>query len=616
MAAPDANGAAPSASPAAPAGSSSAPAAPAPAVEAPPALVPRCSAWFDLSKVNPIEKRMLPEFFAHEARYRAFPPGAAGSSSKTPQLYLKYRNYMVAAYRQQPSVFLTATACRRSLAGDACAILRVHEFLTHWGIINFDVPPHAMPPALNANYALRSVRAPSSRDADLQPVNVLVDAKAARGRQPRHRCELCARPCAGDGDFFELSTEAKRRVTSASGEVDAPANSSSNGKAFPGKDGVLTVGAFCAKPGSGICEECFLTRSFPDSFESGDFTRTASSPDAEWTQEELNRLLDAVSTSSSSRPAGDGNAKADDMSCDWNYVAAKVGTKTPEQCLLHFLELPLLDKTGGGTNIRELSAGARTLRPMVPGSALNASVVDLSELVSQADPLVAKAAARAAISAIKQLHTMPADENQDQNDEVVKTESVLPAASNEITDTSEPAAAETADTQSAPDTADTADKDVTMDINDAARAIADSNASAGVVVKTENATEADGDAVMANVGADPDTTDKEAPVSSSKETLAVLEEAASATTVALVATRAHDIAEATASGPMRDLVNQLLENQLQQMELKLKQLSVLEATLVAEREQLARERHELYMERLAFAQEKLGKTPAPSASPL
>lgn len=597
-------------------------------------LVPRCSTWFDLSKINPIEKRMLPEFFVNEQKYRAFPPGAAGSSSKTPQLYVKYRNYMVTAYRQQPSVYLTATACRRSLAGDACAILRVHEFLTHWGIINFDVPPHAMPPALHANYALRSVRAPSSRDADAQPIAMLVDSSsshhapssAAAHAAARFRCELCARECKGDGDFFELSAEAKRRATSGSGNSnsnggggDVPSNTMnnvgggggaaggavSNGKMAPGSDGVLTVGAFAVLPGSGICEECFITHAYPESLDAGDFTRVTSAPASAWTQEELDRLLDAVSTSTSAMTSGNNGAdgrhpgnKGNDMSCDWNYVAAKVGTKTPEQCLLHFLELPLLNGAVGGSGARFPPAGTRSLRPMTPAGALNASVLDLSELVSQVDPLVAKAAARAAVAAVKQLHTMPVAERER---DAIKHESANQSSGGSSQGN------RTTDPQDEPATA--------MSIDSAAQAIVDSGVEAGVTVKTEPITvEADGDVVMADSTADGAEKQKEAesaPIRMTKETVAVLEEAASATTMALVATRAHEIAEETARGPMRELVDQLLENQLQQMELKMKQLSVLEATLAAERDQLARERHELYMERLAFAQEKLdAKQPA------
>ena len=68
-----------------------------------------------------------PEFF--NSRHR----------SKTPAIYKDYRDFMVNTYRLRPSEYLTVTACRRNLAGDVCAIMRVHAFLEQWGLINYQV---------------------------------------------------------------------------------------------------------------------------------------------------------------------------------------------------------------------------------------------------------------------------------------------------------------------------------------------------------------------------------------------------------------------------------------------------------------------------------------------
>jgi hypothetical protein len=38
--------------------------------------------------------------------------------------YKEYRDFMIYAYQQNPSNYLTVTACRRNLAGDAAAIIR------------------------------------------------------------------------------------------------------------------------------------------------------------------------------------------------------------------------------------------------------------------------------------------------------------------------------------------------------------------------------------------------------------------------------------------------------------------------------------------------------------
>lgn len=94
-----------------------------------PIIIPSCAHWFDINEIHQIEKDSLPEFF------NSLRP------SKTPEIYKKYRNYIIELYRQNPRSYLTQTACRRNLAGDVCAILRIHSFLEHWGLINFNVDP-------------------------------------------------------------------------------------------------------------------------------------------------------------------------------------------------------------------------------------------------------------------------------------------------------------------------------------------------------------------------------------------------------------------------------------------------------------------------------------------
>ena len=90
-------------------------------------VLPSYSSWFDLHLVNNVERKALPEFFNQRNR------------SKTEQVYKEYRNFMVNTYRLNPKEYLTVTACRRNLAGDVCAIMRVHSFLEQWGLINYQV---------------------------------------------------------------------------------------------------------------------------------------------------------------------------------------------------------------------------------------------------------------------------------------------------------------------------------------------------------------------------------------------------------------------------------------------------------------------------------------------
>lgn len=50
-------------------------------------IIPSYSAWFDYNSIHEIEKRALPEFFNGK------------NKSKTPEIYLAYRNFMIDTYR-------------------------------------------------------------------------------------------------------------------------------------------------------------------------------------------------------------------------------------------------------------------------------------------------------------------------------------------------------------------------------------------------------------------------------------------------------------------------------------------------------------------------------------
>jgi hypothetical protein len=58
---------------------------------------------------------------------------------------MAYRNFMIDTYRLNPNEYLSITACRRNLAGDVCAIMRIHAFLEQWGLINYQVDADLRP---------------------------------------------------------------------------------------------------------------------------------------------------------------------------------------------------------------------------------------------------------------------------------------------------------------------------------------------------------------------------------------------------------------------------------------------------------------------------------------
>jgi hypothetical protein len=90
-------------------------------------ILPSYAAWHDIATIHEIERKSLPEFFNNR------------NKTKTPVVYKEYRDFMINTYRLNPLEYLTVTACRRNLAGDVCAIIRVHAFLEQWGLINYQV---------------------------------------------------------------------------------------------------------------------------------------------------------------------------------------------------------------------------------------------------------------------------------------------------------------------------------------------------------------------------------------------------------------------------------------------------------------------------------------------
>jgi SWIRM-associated domain at the N-terminal/SWIRM domain/Myb-like DNA-binding domain/Zinc finger, ZZ type len=98
---------------------------------------PRYSTWFDIKRVHEIERNALPEFFS--GRYK----------SKNEGVYLQTRNFMIQTWLRSPLRYLSATAARRNLRGDAPAIQRIQAFLEHWGLINYNVLPETRPPQIH-----------------------------------------------------------------------------------------------------------------------------------------------------------------------------------------------------------------------------------------------------------------------------------------------------------------------------------------------------------------------------------------------------------------------------------------------------------------------------------
>ena len=79
---------------------------------------------------------------------------------------------------------------------------------------------------------------------------------------------------------------------------------------------------------------------------------------------------------------------------DWNKVSEHVGSRTQDECILHFLRLPIEDPYLENS---EASLGPLAYQPVPFSQSGNPVMSTVAFLASVVDPRVASAAARAAL---------------------------------------------------------------------------------------------------------------------------------------------------------------------------------------------------------------------------
>uniref|UniRef100_A0A3Q3K292 SWI/SNF related, matrix associated, actin dependent regulator of chromatin, subfamily c, member 2 n=1 Tax=Monopterus albus TaxID=43700 RepID=A0A3Q3K292_MONAL len=272
-------------------------------------IIPSYAAWFDYNSVHAIERRALPEFFNGK------------NKSKTPEIYLAYRNFMIDTYRLNPQEYLTSTACRRNLAGDVCAIMRVHAFLEQWGLINYQVDSESRPTPMGPP--------PTSH------FHVLADTPSSLvPLQPK-----------------TSQTPATQQMISFPDKVkDKPADLQNFG---------LWTDMYSKKTASAK-------------------SKSSASSMREWTEQETLLLLEGLEM----------------YKDDWNKVSEHVGSRTQDECILHFLRLPIEDPY---LEDSFSSLGPLAYQPIPFSQAGNPVMSTVAFLASVVDPRVASAAAKSAL---------------------------------------------------------------------------------------------------------------------------------------------------------------------------------------------------------------------------
>ncbi|XP_063042115.1 SWI/SNF complex subunit SMARCC1b isoform X2 [Engraulis encrasicolus] len=451
-------------------------------------IIPSYTGWFDYNCIHQIERRALPEFFNSK------------NKSKTPEIYLAYRNFMIDTYRLNPQEYLSSTSCRRNLTGDVCAIIRVHALLEQWGLVNYQVEAESRPLPMGP--------------PPTPHFNVLSDA-------PNALVPLQHRPL---------------QVTASQHMLHFPEK---------GREKPSDLQNF------GLRTDIYA-RKHPKS--------KGASAGREWMEQETLLLLEALEM----------------YKDDWNKVSEHVGSRTQDECILHFLRLPIEDPYLENS---EASLGPLAYQPVPFSQSGNPVMSTVAFLASVVDPRVASAAAKAALEEFSRVREeMPADLL-----DAKKTESSRSFGAQLKTDS------------------DRMDTDTELSEKGEERGEGESSESTEADrVKSESSEQELNDKERRQ------HTPGEEDVVKSAE-LEVVEaniSTAAAAALASAATKAKHLA-AVEERKIKSLVALLVETQMKKLEIKLRHFEELETIMDREKEALEQQRQQLLTERQNFHQEQL-----------
>ncbi|NWT12329.1 SMRC2 protein, partial [Vireo altiloquus] len=479
-------------------------------------IIPSYAAWFDYNSVHAIERRALPEFFNGK------------NKSKTPEIYLAYRNFMIDTYRLNPQEYLTSTACRRNLAGDVCAIMRVHAFLEQWGLINYQV------------------------DAESRPTPM--------GPPPTSHFHVLADTPSG---LVPLQPKTPQQPSSASQQM---LNFPDKGKEKPAD-----------MQNFGLRTDMYTKKNVPSK------SKAAASATREWTEQETLLLLEALEM----------------YKDDWNKVSEHVGSRTQDECILHFLRLPIEDPY---LEDSEASLGPLAYQPIPFSQSGNPVMSTVAFLASVVDPRVASAAAKSALEEFSKM-------KEEVPTALVEAHVRKVEEAAKVTGKADPAFG-LESSGIAGTTSDEPERIVTARVSgDPTGLGGDTEPSMAVLTRPHLATGEPEKEKEVKEG--PDEAPKEPPEPEAERKAKVERDigegnlsTAAAAALAAAAVKAKHLA-AVEERKIKSLVALLVETQMKKLEIKLRHFEELETIMDREREALEYQRQQLLADRQAFHMEQL-----------
>lgn len=315
-------------------------------------VIPSFSKWFNLNSVHAIEKKLFPDFF---------PPKTAEdvpkSVYKTAETYQNMRDFMINTYRINPIEYLTVTAVRRNLAGDVASIIRIHRFLEKWGLINYQIDPRTKPslvgPQFTGHFQI-TLDTPKGlapfvpEEVAVKTGGTAVETPAAAPQQLQ--AEAPVKQEEEDVLVIPLNLEVTRNIFDDSVSLKEPSavlyfcNETSNDVSDVRYHSLKSTVVAGTNAGTLIISKEVLQQGlFPLNFVSSDFVKLEKNlKQSHWTPQETLLLLEGVEMYASV----DTNSQSlfVNNNGQWDRISEHVASKSREECLIKFLQLPIEDK--------------------------------------------------------------------------------------------------------------------------------------------------------------------------------------------------------------------------------------------------------------------------------
>ncbi|CAH2353076.1 hypothetical protein CLIB1423_09S02256 [[Candida] railenensis] len=458
-------------------------------------------------------------------------------TSKSPKIYANYRNFMINAYRLNPNEYLTLTSCRRNLVGDVGTLMRVHKFLNKWGLINYQVNPIFKP-----GYAIEKL--PNGSSVGLPYTGDFhVQYDTPRGLFPFNTYKASSENI----DIGKLKEFLKKSEKSEKGD-DEIVSSKRSGDVLESK------------------------------------RLKATKVNDSWTSKEISKLVTGIKENKN----------------DWYKIAKAVGTKSPEECILKFLKLPIEDEYADGQSASNILKYAPNFpissvdNPVLSNLAFMTQLVD-SEVARAASARASKVIEEQSLEKIKEVYGSEEMEKKVGEEKSEQEESETKEAIKEEKDSVQEALEESKERKEDDLSDILKDDDLEMEEPEVAQEVVQEREQdqEQVQEKEQKQQQQNG---HSNIHTPAMTTP---PAEDEDEENNVLAEA-SANTFGIVGARGHLFANYE-EREMNKLSSIIVNQQLAKVDLKLKKVEELEKTFEKERQFLAKQQEEVFIDRLALS---------------